>query len=256
MQHKKFILIFLLSIILIFSEKSVFAQREFIIGVQNFKDYLPYSQYDKEEYTGFSRKILDLFASNHGYIFTYKAYPVKRLYRVFLEESVDFKYPDNPYWSSDLKKGKDIQYTDPVVEYIDGVLVKPENKGKNLSFLKKLGIIRGFTPFPYLKLIQEKTLETHENSNYEGLLRQALIGRVDGAYLNIAVSRYYLKKYFNNPEVLVFDSSLPHARSHRYLSSIKHPKIIEEFNEFLREKKEVIENLKKEYRVEEGVREQ
>lgn len=255
LQKKRIILAFLLSPLLWLQGLSIAAPQSFVVGVQDFKEYLPYSQYYKDEYTGFNRKLLDLFAKSRNYNFTYKGYPIKRLYRVFLEESVDFKYPDNPYWSSDLKKGKNITYSNPVVEYIDGVVVKPENKGKDITLLKTLGIIRGFTPFPYLKLLQAKTIRTHENSNYEGLLRQTLLGRVDGAYLNIAVSRYYLKKYFNNPDILIFDPNLPHSRSFRYLSSIRHPSIIQEFNDFLQTNQEVIKKLKEEYRVEEGVRE-
>lgn len=230
------------------------AQQQFTVGVQNFKEYLPYSQYEQGEYSGFSRRLLDLFASTRGYTFVYAAYPVKRLYRVFLEEGVDLKYPDNPYWSADLKQGKAITYSQPVVEYIDGVLVKPERKGQGVAAIHILGVIRGFTPFTYMKLIQAGTIRTAENRHYEGLLRQVLTGRVDGAYVNIAVSRYYLAKYFHDANVLVFDPDLPHTRSQRHLSSIKYPKIIEEFNEFLKRHKKVVDSLKKEYRVEEGIR--
>lgn len=230
------------------------AERHFTVGVQNFKDYLPYSQYENGNYRGFSRKLLDHFASAQGYTFTYVAYPVKRLYRVFLEQGVDFKYPDNPYWSADLKQGKTITYSDPVVEYIDGVLVTPQRRGQGIDALKTLGVIRGFTPFAYMKRIQAGGLQTTENRHYEGLLRQTLAGRVDGAYLNIAVSRYYLKQYLHDTNVLVFDPDLPHTRSFRHLSSMKYPQIIAEFNTFLQTHRAEVDKIKQEYNVEEGVR--
>ncbi len=240
--------------LLVASLHVAWAEPRFVVGVQNFKEYLPYSQYENGVYTGFSRKLLDLFASTQGYTFEYAAYPVKRLYRVFLERAVDFKYPDNAYWSADLKQGHTIAYSDPVVEYIDGVLVTPQNRGKGTAALNTLGVIHGFTPFAYMKFIKAGELQTSENRNYEGLLRQTMTGRVDGAYMNVAVSRYYVSKYLQDPQAVVFDAELPHTRSFRHLSSIKHPHIITEFNAFLQTHTQAVEALKHEYKVEEGVR--
>ncbi len=226
-------------------------KKNFIIGVQNFAEYLPYSQYKGKQYTGFNREVFDLFAETKGYTFEYQAFPIKRLYKQFLDGNVDLKYPDNSYWSAKLKEGKDIKYSDPLVEYIDGVMVVPEKKGD--VQLKVLGVIRGFTPFPYLELIKEKSITIEENTGYKGLLKQTLNNRVDGAYSNIAVSQYYLEKEFKNSQALVFDSSLPHVRSQRFLSSFKHPELIEEFNQFLKDHSDAIARLKQQHRVEEGL---
>ncbi|MGM0471898.1 MAG: substrate-binding periplasmic protein [Bacillota bacterium] len=230
------------------------AQREFTVGVQNYEEYLPYSEYKNGEYRGFNRELLDMFAEAKGYQFNYKVLPLKRLNHKFVSGKLDFRYPDNPHWSSDLKEGKDITYSDPVVEYIDGVLVLPKNKGKGIEHLNKLGMISGFTPFVYLDQIESGKVEIHENESYQGLLKQVLRGRLDGAYSNIAVSNYYLEKDMSDRDDLVFDPSLPYAKGHRYLSSIDHPTIIKEFNQFLKDNQAKIEALKEKYKVEDGIK--
>ncbi len=106
-------------------------ERKLIIGVQDFKEYLPYSQYNNGRYSGFNRELLDLFAYYYKYHFTYEAYPIKRLYKKFTTGRIDLKYPDNAYWSAHLKKKLPIKYSTPVVTYIDGVMVRPKKKGCN-----------------------------------------------------------------------------------------------------------------------------
>lgn len=241
------------SMCLIFPAGSAFGKTKYVIGVQNFEEYLPYSSYDKDskEYTGFNRQILDMFAKSKGYTFIYRALPLKRLGKDYIKGKVDFKYPDNKYWAAGLKKGKDIKYSSPVVNYIDGVLVRPERKGMGVENLKVMGIVRGFTPFTYLKRIKSGEVKVLENNNIAGLLKQVNKKRIDGAYFNVAVTQHYLKKL---PDIKIsFDSSLPHAKSTRHLSSFKYPKLIKEFSAFLKSNKGKVDALKAEYKVEEGI---
>ena len=92
-----------------------------------------------------------------------------------------------------------------------------------------------------------------ENNSYAGLLKQAIAGRIDGAYSNVAASRYYLRQELGQPDALVFDRSMPHVRSARVLSSIRHPRLIAEFNDFLKSHAGKIRELKLQYAVEDGV---
>lgn len=233
---------------------SLIAQTKLTIGVQNYKEYLPYSKFDPKlkSYKGFNREILDLFSHTKGYKFTYKALPLKRLQRQFISGKVDFKYPDNKYWAADIKKGKNIKYSAPVVHFIDGVMVNSSNKDMGISSLKVLGTVRGFTPFVYLDHIKQGKLKIRENNEIAGLFMQVHKKRIDGAYMNIAVSEYYLDKMGDNVH-LQFDPNLPYAKSTRHLSSHKHPNIISEFNRFMKENKNEVEKLKKKFNVEKGV---
>jgi hypothetical protein len=225
-------------------------QTMFTIGVEAQKYYPQYDNENGIEYFGFARDLLDMFAKEKNYQFIYKIRPVKRLFHEFVEKKAyDFKYPDNPMWQSDMKKGKNIVYSDSVVKYIDGVVVLAENKSMGLSSFKSLGTVRGFTPFPYLDLIAQKKVKLSENNNFISLLKQVLVKRINGAYSNISVAMYNLKENLKKPEAIVFNPNLPHIKDSYYLSSIAQPTVISEFNAFLKEKKAQIDQLKRKYKI-------
>jgi len=240
------ILIFFLNINL-FSQD--LKKKEFIIGVQDFEHYLPYSQYSSRQYTGFNKELLQMFSKKKSYKFTFLAYPLKRLYKVFLDRKIDFKYPDNPYWSAKTKGNLKIIYSDKVIEYIDGVMVKKINKDITIEDLNDLGIVAGFTPYPYLEYIKNGQVKISEEFDYKTMIIKVLLERYEGIYSNIAVTKHYLNDVMHKKNDLVFNDNLPYIRSYRYLSSIKHPEIILEFNEFLKVEKIKIDELKKKYKI-------
>ena len=226
------------------------AGKTFTVGVEDYENLLPYSQYKNDVYSGLGKEILDLFAKKKGYTFKYEAYPLKRVDGLFLAGKLDFRFPDNPYWVADQKKGLDIKYT-PVLKFTDGVLVLPKNKGKGVASLKKLGMPLGFTPFEYLDLVKEGKITLYENPGYDGLYQQVLSGKIDGAYGNTRVSRYYWSKIKGiNEFPVVYDPDLPHTTDFYHISSIKHKNIIEEIEAFMKEdaNKAAIEELKRVYK--------
>lgn len=228
-------------------------QTEFTIGVEAI-DYYPIYAGNTGEYRGYARELLDAFAKKQGYTFHYEALPVKRLFKSFLDEqTLDFKFPDNQYWSGDMRKGVDVTYSEPAVQYIDGVMVKPENKGRPVSDLKILGIIAGFTPFEYLDRIESGAVTLDESNEYSALLLKATMDRVDAAYSSVAVANYQLRDVLKQPEALVFDASLPHTKSGYMLSTIKHASVIGEFNAFMQQETELVQQLKDKYQAEAGV---
>ncbi len=244
---KKIINCLLFLFITCIASQALFSQ-EYIIGVGDY-DYLPHHAVVDDNYVGFAREVLDLFAKEAGYTFKYKPMPWKRVMTEFTNNNVDFVFPDNPYWSGEDKAGKEIIYSDSVVQYIDGVVVLPANKNKGINQLKKLGTLRGFTPWDYFEQIESGAITVIETSNFTGLLNQAIGKRIDAAYIEISVAQYYLDKKMNKPSALVFNSQLPHTKGSYYLSSIRYNRIIEEFNRFLISKKNDIDMLKRKHKV-------
>ncbi len=232
-----------------------FAQNKaYIVGVDNIS-YFPHYVHENNEYRGFAREVLGAFAKRRGYTFIYKARPVARLFKEYLEQGkFDFKYPDNSYWQSDMKKSKKVVYSQPVVEYIDGVMVLPERKGRGVEHLKRLGTIRAFTPWTYLDLIKAGKVKISENSDFIPLIKMTLMKRVDGAYINVAIAHYQLENVLHKSNALVFDPDLPHTRSFYHLSSIKYPEIIEEFDRFLIQERNLIDGLKEKFGVGVGIK--
>jgi ABC-type amino acid transport substrate-binding protein len=224
--------------------------KTFTVGVEDL-EYFPQYSYENKQYIGFGREILDAFAKSKGYKFEYRPLPPSRLFFEHLKaQSLDFKYPDNSYWESHLRSGVKVHYSKPVMPYIDGVFVSPANAGRGVQHLKMLGTVTGFTPWKYYDAIKRKEISLSENDNSVSLLRQALFKRIDGAYINVEVARYQLREVLKQPDGLVFDPALPHISDFYYLSSIKHPTIIQEFNEFLEREKEQYERIRKKLGIE------
>ena len=224
--------------------------KEYVVGVENL-DYLPYYSGVNNEYSGFAKDLLDVFAAKKGITFKYKVIPVRRLFKALLDQSVDFKFPDNPYWQGDMKKGKNVIYSDAVSKTIDGVMVIPGRKGAGVKKLKTIGTVMGFTPWEYKGDIDKGVIKLSENSNFEGLLNQVIKKRIDGAYINPVVAGYQLEKMSKKGQ-LVFDDSLPYAKNEYLLSTIKEKEILDAFNLFLKENKAQVDKLKAKYNITEA----
>ena len=220
----------------------------FVIGVEDI-DYFPIYQYSAGQYTGAASEILNKFAALNNHSLTYKAFPITRLNKNYLNGKVDFRFPDNGFWAQDQKSGYDIKYSAPVIDFIDGVMVMPSKKGKGISKLKKLGLVRGFTAWDYLDLIKKGSVKIKETNSLESLIKLTSNNRYDGAYFNVDVATYYLNNTLKAPGSLIFDPELPHSKSSYSLSSFKHPKIIEQFNQFLVDQADWIAATKEKYQV-------
>ncbi len=223
------------------------AENAYVVGVEKVP-YLPHYAWAEGQYTGFARELFDAFAADQSYALTFEALPVKRLsHTFFVQKSLDCKYPDNPNWVRGLRMGVDVHYSDPVVEYIDGVMVLPENKGKKHE-LQTLGTVLGFTPWDFLSDIEKGDVQLSENTSLQSLLHMTAKGRLDGSYVNVSVAKERLRE-MGLVNALVFDDSLPHTRDSYYLSSIDHPAVIEDFNSWMQENADTVVHLKKKWRV-------
>lgn len=236
-------------LILAISNTGLAEKKTYTIGVESL-NYLPHFGHNQNGYTGFSRELLDMFADSKGIQFKYKKHSIKKLFSNFLNtQSIDFKYPDNSYWQERMKKGKNVIYSYPVAEYIDGVMVRPENLGRGITKFKKLGTVRGFTTWEYIEMLEKREIQLAESNSFTNLIKQTIKGRIDGAYFNVAVANHQLQTVLKKPGALVFDKTLPHTTSHYNLSTIRHPALISQFNDFLVEKKPSIDALKNKYQV-------
>jgi polar amino acid transport system substrate-binding protein len=55
------------------------------------------------------------------------------------------------------------------------------------------------------------------------------------------------------PDALVFDPSLPHTKDFYYMSTVKHPEIIKEFNAFLAKETGTYEQIRKKLGIESSI---
>jgi len=217
----------------------------FVIGVEDNR-YPPHFFIENGEYAGFARQVLDAFFEVYDIPFEYRPLPVTRLFQSFVDGQLDFKYPDNFLWHPEMKMNLAIQYSDPIVSFIDGISVPPHSIGRTIETFHLIGTVRGFTRPSW----SGNQLQFLENDSFQGIVEQALIGRVEGVYANIDVVSYLLENVVKRPDELVFDASLPYVSGHYRLSSIKHPDVIRAFNVWMQSNQMFLQALKAQYRLE------
>jgi ABC-type amino acid transport substrate-binding protein len=219
----------------------------FTVGVEDYPNFLPYSEYQNSKYSGLGKDILDAFAHEHGYTFDYQVYPLKRRDNLFVLGKLDLIFPDNPEWIPDLKQGKNIAYAQ-MLEFTDGVLVLKKNRGRGVGAIKVLGTPLGFTPFPFLEQIRWGAVAVEESISYDALYDKLAAGRVDGAYMNTEIAQHYFAKVpkFQAGNI-IYDADLPHATGYWCLSSMAYPDIVKEFKEFMEKNKPLVDELKRRY---------
>lgn len=218
----------------------------FTIGVEGLS-YQPYSSVQSGQYQGYFREVLDKFAADNGHQFVYKPLPIKRLYSDFLSGAVDFKLPDNPNWNKDAKQAKAVLYSQPLTRFVDGVLVHPDNIDK--TTLSKLGLVRGFTPFPYLDLINSGEVKVREVNDTDSLIQLVSNKRIDGGYINIGVAQYRMRTTMKDIN-LQHNDKLRSDSSDISLSTFNHPTIMDQFNQWLDNNSVWVNEVKNKYQIE------
>ncbi|MFK5891706.1 MAG: transporter substrate-binding domain-containing protein [Pseudomonadota bacterium] len=217
-----------------------------ILGVEKL-DYLPFYTSKNGQYHGYARELFDQFAKDNHHHISYKILPVARLFHELINGKIDLKFPDNPNWKKKEKQQYKINYSSAIVQFTDGIMVKPEFLHKNVNYFYQIGTMRGFTPWTLQNSINQKTIRITEHNSLSGLLQQVILQRVKGCYINIDVAEYFLDKHLNQPGVLVFKSDLPHDKSSYYLSSIKKTDILKQFNSWLDNNTAFHQQLKKKW---------
>lgn len=228
------------------------ASRDVVVGVEDI-EYYPLFAIRDGEYVGAMREIVDAFARARGYHVTYRPLPIKRLYAELAGGGIDVKLPDNPNWGVEAKAGLKMTYSKPVAAYIDGVVVRPGSIAKPADQFRNLGTVAGFTPYAWLDRIKAEKVALKENPRMELLLRQAVVGHVDGAYVNVAVANHVLNNILNMQGALVFNPALPHSRDYYHLSTTRRPEVLAEFDVWLKENAQMVKDIKDRFGAEKGV---
>ncbi len=226
---------------------------ELTIAVESI-DYPPlYNGTDSRNYRGFARELFDLFGARYQHRIRYVPLPLNRLFAEFFTAGeFDLKFPDNPNWQTGIKKGLRVDYSDPVVDVTEGVFVLRDNAGRGPAGLKAMATLTGFTPQPYSMRIKEGAIKLYFADNLDSLHKMLAIGRVDGVYASDLAMRFYESKYGVDPHAIVLDRSLPDTVSAFRVSSLKHPELIRQFNQFLQVDRDKIAALKKKYGISEN----
>jgi polar amino acid transport system substrate-binding protein len=227
--------------------------RVVVVGVETI-DYSPVYGYRDGEYVGAARLIFDAFAEARGYRLVYRPLPIKRLMAELVNGGIDLKFPDSPDWNAALREGHSFVYSQPVIAYVDGVVVRRENAQAGPDAIHSIGTVAGFTPFAWLDRIKSGAVQLKENPRFDALLRQVETGRIDGAYANVAVALHAAESTLTPHGAIVFNPNLPHLSDAYRLSAVQHPELIAEFDAWLSGNGALVKDIIQRTGAEKGVR--
>ena len=211
-------------------------QDTFIVGVQSHNDIafdgLESKSVCKRMFFDF---LLD-FAKANNINLEYKKLKKRDRMKGFLNHEVDFRFPDNPYWSAATKRNQEVIYSNPIYYYIEGLFIRSEDVEKlnDLNKIKNIGIIGDIVPwFLHHNVEIQKTKLTQLLKNK--LLIKALVsGEIDAAYSDFYWGNFTIKE-LELEDKIVFAKNLPNINDYYHLSTIKHPEIVEKFNIWARD---------------------
>lgn len=233
-------------VLCLINSQAAAAQRDFTIGTEDINFY-PHYNFTHVDSNGFANEVLQLFAGEYGYRFSFQPLPVKRLYHE-LDNLVDFIYPDNPNWAKFQGSQARRTFSDPLIYNLGTTLVLPANKDISLSQFRTLAVIHGFTPTAWLNLRSEYRFKLYEVPNAVSALNLVLRGQLDGADVEYNVAQQVLREQ-QQEGALVVASQLPMTRVSFHLSTIRHPQVLQQFNSFLLSHDEQINALKQKYQL-------
>lgn len=209
------------------------------------QDYFPhYRVADDRLADGLGPDLLRLFAEHQGLQLRFEPLPVKRVYhRLRNAPDIDLAYPDNPAWSLDLKQGMSLHYSRHSLAVLDGTLVLSEHLGRGEARVKKLGLVRGFTPQAWQAQLARSTVQLVEASDLDALVHMLQRGRIDALYANPEVVRHRLLQMGLAADSVRLDPGLPGLVTRYHLSSVRRPELIEGFDRFLDDRPELLPSL-------------
>lgn len=221
--------------------------KEFIVGVEAVS-YYPLYDFTATDTSrpSFSKDLLTLFFEQHNYSYRFVALPIKRFDKWYVEKGIDFKFPDNIRWRDDKQNKLNITFSQSVVKLMAGSYVLKSNETYERDDIKKLATILGFVPTLWFDKIESGELKLIEDNTPFGIVKHILHGNVEATNIDANVIRYNLK-LLGKPNAIVLNTNIKHEVFSYHLSSIMHPEIIKQFDDFLQNNPSLLLQLKQKH---------
>jgi polar amino acid transport system substrate-binding protein len=220
----------------------------YVIGIEQI-DFYPHYDFSQRQQRGYFVDLIQLFSEKTGHQFKFMPLPVKRLYQS-ANSGIDFIYPDNPLWRQYNEPGIAKAFSAPVVFTLGSTLVKPELQHISLEQFRSLAVIHGFVPTKWLALKNQYKYRMVDVPDVASALGLVLKGRLDGANIEFNVAQHYLRSIAAQDQ-LVIAEQLPFTQLPFLLSTVKHPKLLSQFDRFLIDNAEQVAALKRKYQLQE-----
>ena len=208
--------------------------------IQNFS---PQYQVKADKKSGFLPIILKKFSKDKGVELKIVSLPVKRYIQMVIDGKVDFILPDNKTWlhNDNLKK---FIFSDPIMQSRVSYFSHEENS-KSIKDIKSIATISGYTLDYFSKEIKNKKIKVNELQKIESLMSFINQKRADLGYFHDDILEDYLLR--NKKLKLKKRSDIKSDLFTYHLSTIKHPEIINQFNQWMKENQSWIKEKKEHY---------
>lgn len=222
--------------------------KAYVIGVEDVSYYPIYDfSANDPNRKSFTQALLSSFFRHQDYQFKFVVLPLKRFDKWYIEEAIDFKFPDNERWRMGDSAKLNITYSQPVLHLTAGSFVLKKDKNKPRKAIKRLGTILGFYPTLWYDRVENNTLELVEASSSYSLIKHLLHGNVDAVNIDKNVIDYNLMLLQQDDGAIVLNKHIKHERYAYHFSTVLHPKVIREFNDFLSNQSELVNKIKIKY---------
>ncbi|WDE06607.1 hypothetical protein SG34_006765 [Thalassomonas viridans] len=227
--------------------------KTFIIGVEDVSYYPIYDfSSTRGHQPSFTKELLSTFFDTHKYSYRFIALPIKRFNQWYIDEGIDFKFPDNVRWQQETDKGLDITFSDPVLTLMSGVYMLKSRLPMQRDEVKSLGTILGFQPTLWLDKVNAKEVTLQEESSPLSIVKHLLHGNIDATNIDGNVIRHNLASLKRSGE-LVLNKAIHHETYAYHFSTIKYPGVIAQFNVFLKTHAALVRALKQKYQITEAI---
>lgn len=217
------------------------------VGVPDL-DYSPLFTVEEGRFQGYARAVLEAFADTYGHHFDYRPLPPYRLMPAFIEGLLDFKFPDNPAWETDIRQARTIVLSAPLALARDVVAVRPDRLGRPADSLKTLGTLPGLTARgEWQEASSQRGLRLVPMASLNRLINHTLSGQLDGIQLDAAVLAFHLAVKRGIPDSLLPDDRHPPIRRPYHLATIRHPDVLKEFDRWMAVNEDLIDALRHRY---------
>jgi hypothetical protein len=221
--------------------------KEFIVGVEAIR-YYPLFDFQNNDISqpSFTKDLLTDFFETHQYEYRLVPLPIKRFDKWYLEQGIDFKFPDNIRWRENNRLN--ITFSDPVLELMAGTYVLKKNAKLTRENVNALGTILGFFPTLWLDRLKAGQTTLHEESTPLGVVKHLLHGNVEATNIDENVIRHNLA-LLGKPGEIVLNTQIHHEKYNYHFSTINYPEVIEKFNLYLQDNEDKINQLKVKYNI-------
>lgn len=190
---------------------------------------------------GYLPRILQRFASDSGLHWALKAQPIRRYYVEFREGRLDFLAPSNPAWA-ERNSRVPIYYSDPIMKSRAGFIgLTPDF---DPAQIRQVTTLAGYT---ISFLIDAKSPFKNAKVNYVNDVNSTMMvlasRRTDLIYLHYDAAREWIRMNPKGKSDFVFHEK--YSEEFDYcLATMRHPKVIDTFNTWLRQHPNILEEVK------------